>query len=92
MTGTVGYKTVSCNIFAAKRKVMIAYPNTIVILAKKMMRNAGEKLLIFQAKTVKKTLNVLKSSTIFQLVKTMILTVGRRIIMDLTVKKEIWTV
>ena len=89
MIGTVGYKIGTCSIFAAKKKVMIACPNTIAILAKKMMRTVGEKHFIFQAKIVKKTLIVLKSSTIFQLVKTMILTVGRKTIMDLTAKKEI---
>jgi len=55
MIGTVGYKIGTCSIFAAKKKVMIACPNTIAILAKKMMRTVGEKHFIFQAKIVKKT-------------------------------------
>lgn len=71
---------------------MIAFLNITAIPAKKMMNNAGEKHLIFQVKIVKKTLNVLKSSIIFQLVRMMILNVGKKIIMDLTVKEEIWTV
>lgn len=68
---------------------MIAFLNITAIPVKKMMNNVGEKHLIFQVKIVKKTLNVLKSSIIFQLVKMMILNVGKKIIMDLTVKEEI---